>query len=1001
MTPDEIKKYVQGSLSHAANFKRVDLQIHSDESGDFPRACDFGGIQFEVSAKDTRPVAASSFLERAAEEALDLIAITDHMKSRKSCEIASLSQKEAKHVLALPAIEANISLAQVSNSTQDGVHLLCIFKEGKSSEDIERIFQGANGLSSYEEREVSEMVHIGLKDFIDNVHENDGICIASHVNAEKGLRRIFFTVAEIDYLLLKKEREALQKQIGTTEWTTEKKFALNKLESTEKAVADKIQNSYLQFLVEAGIDGVQIQKSAEGKFYRGEHCELLGIRPIAAILTSDAHCMSAIGYEKKITFIKMTTPSWQDLKLALQDPEVRIRYADTLGVPAYPRIRGMVLLTTDGYFRGITGAGTTLPQVLGFANNLTCFIGGRGAGKSAAIDALRFVFKDKAEVESLPQNLKQDIYGRVGHTLKDTTIYLLLEAEDGEEVVIKSFYSGWDKRALESRFINGEVAGVDLSTSTKYRAEIYGWNEIETLGTDSKKQLGLVDRFIESLSEITGRLQEVKNLLRTNRLKIEDTAKRLEKLIPTVKEFDETKSAYDKINTASMQSIFTEIDKILEDEKLLAGAVKDVKEIQSSVSAYQNLEQKLSDIAGKFPDAETRDRVFGVDNILVVEAIKAHATLVSSLDKILDALELESEKTKQTKTSSIDKLSEAAGGDAKSLSSLDKRLARKTRFDDLVLQKEKIKGEREQIEADLVARNILLAKYEELQSERSKARGATKDDINMKLESAITHGPRIAIDFTALGDRQEFERKLGTTTPGPASLKEIGLLKNVGLNYMERRLAEVISHNLSPAEFVATILDQKLDNLVIAHPDGKDEIPVDDSKRIFDHLNPRRTDYGESYFSGEKLSSLLGIQEIELDDHPEITLDGQPITNLSPGQRCSALVPIILLQGNHPIIIDQPEDNLDNRLVFDLVVGILRNLKESRQIIVATHNPNIPVSGDAEQIIVFESINREAGRVPVQGSIDDAEVIKSVKDIMEGGEEAFLTRARKYHYELG
>ena len=132
---------------------------------------------------------------------------------------------------------------------------------------------------------------------------------------------------------------------------------------------------------------------------------------------------------------------------------------------------------------------------------------------------------------------------------------------------------------------------------------------------------------------------------------------------------------------------------------------------------------------------------------------------------------------------------------------------------------------------------------------------------------------------------------------------------------------------------------------------------------------------------------------------PQITLDGEPIAGLSPGQRCSALVPIILLQGTHPLIIDQPEDNLDNKLVFDLVVEILRNLKEHRQIIVATHNPNIPVSGDAEQILVFEPVNKFTGKISTQGSIDDAAVIEAVKNIMEGGAAAFLS-VQKYRYRL-
>jgi ABC-type Mn2+/Zn2+ transport system ATPase subunit len=150
------------------------------------------------------------------------------------------------------------------------------------------------------------------------------------------------------------------------------------------------------------------------------------------------------------------------------------------------------------------------------------------------------------------------------------------------------------------------------------------------------------------------------------------------------------------------------------------------------------------------------------------------------------------------------------------------------------------------------------------------------------------------------------------------------------------------------------------------------------------------------HYDPQKLESLLSVDLITIEDKPIITLDGKSIEELSPGQRCSALIPIILVEGDSPLIIDQPEDNLDNKMVFDLVVDILRGLKEQRQIIVATHNPNIPVSGDAEQVIVFESPNKNYCEIIEQGSIDEENIVKQIKAIMEGGDKAFEVRMKKY-----
>lgn len=164
------------------------------------------------------------------------------------------------------------------------------------------------------------------------------------------------------------------------------------------------------------------------------------------------------------------------------------------------------------------------------------------------------------------------------------------------------------------------------------------------------------------------------------------------------------------------------------------------------------------------------------------------------------------------------------------------------------------------------------------------------------------------------------------------------------------------------------------------------------------HLSPR-LDTGD-YLDPERLSRLFQLEHCDTEDLIQINLDRRPIEELSPGQRCSALIPIILLESSCPLVVDQPEDNLDNRLVFGLVVDILRGLKEKRQIIVATHNPNIPVSGDAEQIVVFDSPTREQCERVIQGSIDCDDIVDQVKAIMEGSEEAFRIRAEKYGYKI-
>jgi ABC-type lipoprotein export system ATPase subunit len=124
------------------------------------------------------------------------------------------------------------------------------------------------------------------------------------------------------------------------------------------------------------------------------------------------------------------------------------------------------------------------------------------------------------------------------------------------------------------------------------------------------------------------------------------------------------------------------------------------------------------------------------------------------------------------------------------------------------------------------------------------------------------------------------------------------------------------------------------------------------------------------------------------------------VDELSPGQRSSAILPLVALSETVPLIIDQPEDNLDNRMVGNALTKILADLKEKRQIIVATHNPNIVVGGDAEQVIVLEAPEARRAALSCSGCIDDPAIIDSVLSIMEGGKQAFQTRERRYQEHL-
>ena len=133
--------------------------------------------------------------------------------------------------------------------------------------------------------------------------------------------------------------------------------------------------------------------------------------------------------------------------------------------------------------------------------------------------------------------------------------------------------------------------------------------------------------------------------------------------------------------------------------------------------------------------------------------------------------------------------------------------------------------------------------------------------------------------------------------------------------------------------------------------------------------------------------------ELRMDDGSHRRLD-----DLSGGQRVSVLLSLLLeTKDDRPLVIDQPEDELDNRFLFDTVLPALKRLKGRRQIIVATHNANIVVNGDADQVIQLEATS-DHGRVAQAGAIEDAAVRDAIVRTVDGGDDAFRLRRLKYGF---
>jgi hypothetical protein len=145
----------------------------------------------------------------------------------------------------------------------------------------------------------------------------------------------------------------------------------------------------------------------------------------------------------------------------------------------------------------------------------------------------------------------------------------------------------------------------------------------------------------------------------------------------------------------------------------------------------------------------------------------------------------------------------------------------------------------------------------------------------------------------------------------------------------------------------------------------------------------------------------LWFPEDSLDVQYSTTADGERFRSIqegSPGQKTAALLAFLLSYGEEPLVLDQPEDDLDNHLIYDLIVTQLREVKRRRQVLVVTHNANIVVNGDAELVVALVARSGETQK-ECEGSLQEKQVRDTICNVMEGGREAFEQRYRRIALE--
>lgn len=678
-------------------------------------------------------------------------------------------------------------------------------------------------------------------------------------------------------------------------------------------------------------------------------------RPITAINAKDVAKPEDLEHESASTWIKMTRPSFEAFKIAFLDPESRLR----LSVAREPHSVIESMKIQGGYLDGVEAR---------FSEHLNALIGGRGTGKSTLIECLRYVLelspKGKQALKLHQDMLKENLGKQAG------AIELVVRsaAQHGARFTISRRYG-------ERAIVRDASGAVSRQTPRDLlpQIEVYGQNEIFELAQDGQSRARLLERFLPADGAGSERREALQKKLADNARELMKTRTDLDEVTEKVARLPKLGEQLKGFQDLGVEAKL-EKTRFYERERQLVDRVQ--QELTGLESGVQTLGEKLPDLTflsddalEALPDASLlvamRDELERLRNEFVKYQSAIQETIRSckvALEPHLTAWKAAMKAGEQELQKSLNELPDMAGKSGREVGAAYQRLIQEfERIKPLEAKKATLTEDLARLEQE---RESLIAELSDARRTRANKLQAAVSKLNQRLKG------KLRVDLRVEGDRSRLKEFL-------AGCK----LEGVG----EKRLAWI---------------------------EEKEVTPLALARAIREGTTKLATEYGVTRVIAEALaklsySKLLELEAIELTDHVSIELNVahgdeeqyKDLSRLSTGQQCTAVLHLLLLDNPDPLVIDQPEDNLDNAFIAERIVRELRDAKTRRQFLFSTHNANIPVFGDAEWIgVLTASENRGVLQPGHQGSIDVPYIREQAAEILEGGRAAFMQRKEMYEF---
>lgn len=713
-----------------------------------------------------------------------------------------------------------------------------------------------------------------------------------------------------------------------------------------------------------------------------------GFKKVGVFQTSDNRKADFTNLGVHSTWVKWATPTAEALRQACLARETRISHTP----PLLPSLVIEYLEVSNCKFLG--------PINLEFNTQFNCFIGGRGTGKSTILEYLRWALCDQPpsfddEDESVSYQTKRATLIEktlIPHQGIVTVGFLL---DDVPHVV---------RRKSETNEVMLKIGKEEFRPCTEEDVrdllpiQAYSQKQLSAVGVRTDELVRFIRASIKKqLAEVASKVSDLKARIRSSYGLLKrkrELARELEKdqleLDSLTKRVDALRKQLKGLTKKDQQTLAAH-EPLLQEEQCIDQLGRDLNRLQEMTAEFEasvtdmptplEQDEKVPNLGLLHKLEVSLKAVFEAAKAKVQELAKLvnetsphvvhYEQLVTQWKDIFDAHTKEYEQAKQRATS------------------------HKSQLTQITEAEERIKA----VRTAYAEKRDMLTRFGSPEEEYRKARSEwityykTRGDLMAQKCDELTN-------LSSQRIRASLRRGAGMSA---AKDRLLGILSGTKVRTKKvEELCESISASDDPVAEWGTVLAELEQIAVLPRGEGQ--------KADFPEM-PTLTKASLSASDLERLAAKLNVEDwldlslVELEDIPLFEYrqrEGEYIkfSEASAGQQATALLRVLLNQEGSPLVIDQPEEDLDNQVILEIVEEIWK-AKRKRQIIFSSHNANIVVNGDADLVICCDyrtAGDHSGGKIKCQGAIDVEEMNKEITMVMEGGKEAFRLRKEKYGF---